>query len=117
MLSSVVGMTQAAETPTTPSRASRIAAIYAFGHWLVEHPEVPAPTSITAMHHSYPADEADEATRFAAVDALARAFGTEMYPQDKPSQFTHEVIPHETGGCGVFYTGAYVSDAAYGKNL
>ena len=66
--------TRLATSPdATPGRAAVIAAVHAFADFLAEHPEMPAPTMISALRFIHPHDEADESTRVSAVTRWAKA--------------------------------------------
>ena len=125
MCVNVVGMTHA-ETPTTelpnrvPGRAARIAAIYMFAHWLVEHPEVPMPDHIVATWWPDRTDEVDQATRYAAVQAVADQLGVPEYGRecgDRSPQFDYRVSTPDVHGIEIIYRGSTFSDDYYGRRL
>ena len=98
----------------TLDRAVRIAAIYSFAHWLIEHPEVPVPESISGHWHYMPHDEADEFVRVAAVESVAKKLGEDMYggrPEDGIApQFTHYLANTREHGIDISYTGRAILD-------
>jgi hypothetical protein len=109
-------MTQATEAPaelTGPTgRAAKIAAIYAFAHWLIEHPDVPAPTRITASWWTHVAEEVDEPTRMAGLQAVADQLGERV--SGNPTSvylFSHRVASEDQHGVGIDYQGAMTTDA------
>lgn len=65
--------------PPQGSRAAGIAAIHALAHWLAEHPEAPIPTYLTATYNVNALDEADEPTRVAGIESVARAVGIRLH--------------------------------------
>jgi hypothetical protein len=62
-----------------PGRAAVIAAIHAMAEWLADHPEVPAPQSISLTHSTDQGVEVDEGIRMAAVIDWARANDAKLY--------------------------------------
>jgi hypothetical protein len=105
---------------TTISRAARIAAIYMFAHWLVEHPEVPMPDHIMATWWPNRDDEVDQATRYAAVQAVADQLGDVQYGTDygdHSPQFDHHVTEPSVHGIKIIYRGTTFSDDYYGRRL
>lgn len=112
-------MTQATAAPKEATgqtgRAAAIAAIYAFAHWLIEHPEVPYPTRMSATWWTHAADEADEATRLAGLVAVADALGDRVIGGGVGSNgvvlFSHEIAREREHGIDIDYVGAMTTDA------
>ncbi|MDQ1700675.1 MAG: hypothetical protein QOG34_2538 [Frankiaceae bacterium] len=108
-------MTQALAAPeqTGPTgRAARIAAIYAFAHWLIEHPDVPAPTRVTATWWTHVAEEVDEPTRIAGLTAVAEQLGERVIGEPtKVMLFAHRIAGEQEHGIDIEYQGAITTDA------
>jgi hypothetical protein len=122
MCVNVVGMTHAETTAlpgAKPGRAARIAAIYMFAHWLIEHTDVPVP-NIMATWSLDQHDEVDQATRYAAVDAVAELLDAREYGRnygDQSPQFDYVVAAPEVHGIEIIYRGTTFSDDYYGRRL
>jgi hypothetical protein len=86
-----------------PGRAAVIAAIHAFAEWLGEHPEVPAPTYLTATHTTYAHDELDERTRMAAVIDWANANDAQLMETESAVHARLCVLAESVHGVGVTY--------------
>lgn len=117
-------MTQASNTTELPGRqpgrAARIAALFMLAQWFVEHPEIPMPTSVIATWITDAQDEPDQATRYAAVHAIAEQLDAAEYGSnygDQSPQFDYEVASKATHGVEINYRGTTFSDAYYGRQL
>lgn len=123
-MSTVCAMTQASTTTELPGRqpgrAARIAALFMLAQWFVEHPEIPMPTSIIATWVTDAQDEPDQATRYAAVHAIADQLDAREYGSnygDQSPQFDYEVASKATHGVEINYRGTTFSDAYYRREL
>lgn len=93
-----------AERPTPPPRSTVIATIHALADWLVAHPEIPAPTSITLKHTIGRDDEVDEATRAAAAVAFADELSLKAHEDDYHVwSMMYVADPHEGAPVKVIY--------------
>jgi hypothetical protein len=102
-----------------PGRAARIAAVYMFAHWLIEHPDVPVP-NIIASWMPGPDDEVDQATRYAMIDTLAEQLGAREYGRDygdQSPQFDFVVADQKVHGIEIIYRGSTFSNDYYGRRL
>lgn len=117
-------MTQASNTAELPGRrpgrAAQAAALFMFVHWLIEHPEIPMPTDIMATWRLEPGDEIDQATRYAAVTAVAEQLDATQYGTERGArspQFDYVVAAPDVHGLAITYRGSTLPDEFYGRPL
>jgi hypothetical protein len=100
----------------TPGRAARIAAIHMLADWLASHPEVPMPTDVLATWWLFPSDERDQATRYAAVAAVAEQLDVQEYGHkygDGSPQFDYTIAAAEVHGLQITYRGSALKDTSH----
>lgn len=88
----------------SPGRAARIAAVHMAAHWLAEHQLVQAPQYVDLRHHINPSDEADPATRLAAVEAFAAAHDVEVQYSGSTVFATYTLATKEVHGVQIDYS-------------
>lgn len=103
-----------------PGRAAKIAAIYMFAHWLIEHADVPVPDAILATYGPDMGDEVDQATRYAQIESLADQLDVRDYGRDygdRSPQFDYVVADDKVHGIEIVYRGTTFSNDYYERKL